>query len=82
MAEFFSQNSNFFVLGSCKPNPYFVDSLGFNCREYAKNEWCTSTGGYGEGWLKDDNGTFGTFEDFAKHGETCTVCPECGCKGN
>ena len=66
-----------FVLGNCKPNPHFVDSDGFNCKFYAENKWCTSTGGYGEGWIFD-----GVFEDSAKDNETCTVCPECGCYGN
>ena len=68
-----------FTLGSCKPNPHFVDSDGFSCKNYEENKWCTSTGGYGEGWIRKD---YGTFEDVAKDGETGTVCPECGCKGS
>ena len=71
-------NSN--VSESCKANPNFTDSDGYNCEYYAKNEYCTSTGGYGGGWVRE---LFGTFEDMTNsNGETARVCPQCGCKGN
>ena len=68
-----------FILGDCKPNPHFVDSKGYNCKQYAEYKWCTSTGGYGEGRKPHETWIF---EDFAKDGETGIVCPECGCKGD
>jgi len=59
--------------GSCNPN--FVDKDGDNCRRYIRRKWCSSTGGYGTGWST----TWGTFEDYAKNGQTALVCPQCGC---
>ena len=56
-----------------------MDSKGYNCTQYAEYNWCTSTGGYGEGWKPHEPLIF---EDFAKDGETGIVCPECGCKGD
>ena len=67
------------ILGGCKPNPHFVDSKGYNCKQYAEYKWCTSTGGYGEGRKPHETWNF---EDFAKDGETGVVCPECGCQGD
>jgi len=60
------------VRGTCNPN--FVDSVGDDCYQYAINEWCTSTGGYGSGWIWTD-----TFDDYATNGQTAAVCPQCGC---
>ena len=70
---------NLNVSVNCKPNPNFVDSDGYSCKGYERNRYCTSTGGYGEGW---DRVIFGSFEDMANSdGETARVCPQCGCKG-
>ena len=67
------------ISGHCKANPYFVDAIGYNCTDYERHELCTSSGGYGEGWIS----VFGTFEDSAdSDGETAWVCPQCGCYGN
>ena len=68
------------ITGHCKANPNFTDRDGFNCKDYERNKYCTSTGGYGEGWYRE---LFGTFEDNRNsNGETARVCPQCGCNGN
>ena len=67
------------ISGYCKANPNFTDRDGFNCKDYERNKYCTSTGGYGEGRKPHETWNF---EDFAKDGETGVVCPECGCKGD
>jgi len=45
------------------------------CQEYAENNWCNSTGGYGAGW-KD---TWGWFGDYAVKGMSAiSACCACG----
>ena len=78
-----------FFSASC--NPDFKDSDGDSCLDLINKQYCTSDGGYGDGWGCDPekNGTFWTpdfglidcptFEKYARNGQTARVCPECGC---
>ena len=60
-------------------NPGFIDNGGDNCQRYGDNNWCNSTGGYGDDWNQD----WGKFEDYATdQGENARLCPQCGCSGN
>ena len=63
------------VIISAKCNPNFVDSEGENCQDYFDSKYCTSSGGYGQGWNYD----WGFFEDYMINGQTAFVCPQCGC---
>ena len=60
-------------LGRC--NSSFTDSNGDNCERYKNKKYCISTGGYGTGWKH----SWGTFDKYAKDGQTARVCPQCGC---
>ena len=64
-------------LGLQNCNSAFTDSTGDDCETYRSKKYCTSTGGYGSGWKM----SYGTFEKFAKNGQTANVCPQCGCSG-
>ena len=64
------------TLGDC--NADFLDSMGYTCKEYIDNEYCTPNGGYGENW-KD---SWGPIRDYAMNGNDAFDCPECGCGGS
>ena len=57
---------------------HFTDSNGYECAKYAREQHCTTTGGYGSGWSDD----WGTFADYAVNGKDALSCPQCGCIGN
>lgn len=63
--------------GVCVDNPYqWRDTRGDSCQEYVAKKFCTSDGGYGQGWWQ----TWGTFATFASQGQSAqTAC--CGCGG-
>lgn len=56
----------------------FKDSSGYDCADYATKQWCTSSGGFGSGWMSD----WGTFADHSnKDGiDATTAC--CACHFN
>jgi len=57
-------------------NADFIDKWGDNCQRYGDNNWCNSTGGYGDNWKQD----WGKFEDYTTdQGENARLCPQCGC---
>ena len=62
-------------IGPSKCNPDFVDSGNTNCQDHIDLDYCTSSGGYGQGWDKN----WGTFDNYATNGQTALVCPQCGC---
>merc|ERR1719221_936665 len=52
------------------PTPGCVDkpgdwksSYGSTCADYVSKSWCTADGGYGSGWVSDDD--WGTFDTWA-----------------
>merc|ERR1719291_561095 len=67
------------------PTPGCVDkpgdwksSYGSTCADYVSKSWCTADGGYGSGWVSDDD--WGTFDTWAVNGVAATVAC-CGCGG-
>ena len=56
-------------------NSSFTDSSGDDCEKYKNGNYCSTNGDYGSGWQK----SWGTFEKYAKNGQTAIVCPQCGC---
>jgi len=67
---------------SCVDKPLgWEDSAGRSCQEYAHNNWCNNTGGYGAGWQDSHKGWFReyAFKDYAVKGVTAvTACCACG----
>merc|ERR1719463_362679 len=67
------------------PTPGCVDkpgdwksSYGSTCADYISKSWCTADGGYGSGWVSDDD--WGTFDTWAVNGVAANVAC-CGCGG-
>ena len=60
---------------TCADLEGWVSSTGFGCAEYGSENWCTSDGGFGEGWQQE----LGAFADWGVDGVDATMaCCVCG----
>lgn len=63
------------TIDGCTDTKDWKDSDGDGCFEYADNSWCTSNGGYDNGWHEE----WGTFDSFSSNGKTASkACCACG----
>eukprot|EP00440_Ansanella_granifera_P007873 gb/GFBE01008516.1/.p1 GENE.gb/GFBE01008516.1/~~gb/GFBE01008516.1/.p1 ORF type:complete len:1889 (+),score=317.46 gb/GFBE01008516.1/:1-5667(+) len=68
---------NCLAIHSCRDEPSdWKDTYGDSCVTYSTNQWCTSSGGYGPGWMP---ALWGSFQDYARNGHSAvTACCVCG----
>jgi hypothetical protein len=65
------------VSGGCTDDPPGWSAAGENCGVYQTNEYCTSTGAYGTGWLSS-YGLFSDWQDAVAAQDASQACCVCG----